>query len=180
MIKNLDCSEELYFGVCSQRYKDVDLEYKRRAVEFWNNNGKRRKLGNVQHNFKLVSSERQLRKWANQLEVRGTKKEKLLKISEYVIQKLRNATEAGYILHDRDLRQPALKAYKELGDSSMVFKASRKWIHNFKIAHRIDSRKVTKFITPKSIEDDEVLNTKATEFVNEITFGWKVWTRKSV
>ena len=53
----------------------------------------------------------------------------LLKISEHIIQKLRSANEAGYILHDRDLRQWALKAYKELGDNSMVFKASqRKYI----------------------------------------------------
>ena len=63
--KNLGWSEESYFGVCSQRGKDVDLEYKRRAAEFCNNNEKRRKLGNVQPNFKLVSSERQSRKWAN-------------------------------------------------------------------------------------------------------------------
>ena len=73
-----------------------------------------------------MSSERQLRRWANQLEVGRTKKEKLLKISEYVIQKLRSAIKAGYILHDRDLLQWALKAYKELGDNSIVFKASRK------------------------------------------------------
>ena len=74
-----------------------------------------------------LSSERQSRRWANQLEVGGTKKEKLLKVPEYVIQKLRNTIEVGYILHDRDLRQWALKEYKDLGDNSMVFKASRKW-----------------------------------------------------
>ena len=65
-------------------------------------------------------------------------------------------------------RQWALKAYKELGDNSMVFKASRKWIYNFEKAHRIVSRKVTMFITRKTLEDKEVLKTKATEFVNEI------------
>ena len=45
--------------------------------------------------------------------------------------------------------QLALKAYKNLGACSMVFKVSQKWIHNYKEAHRIVSRKVTKFITRK-------------------------------
>ena len=49
----------------------------------------------------------------------------------------------------------------------MLFKASRKWIYYFEKAHRIVSRKVTKFLTHKTIED-EVLKTKATEFVNQI------------
>ena len=71
-------------------------------------------------------------------------------------------------MHDRDLRQWTLKAYKELGDNSMIFKASRKWLYNFRKTHRIVSRKVTKFITRKTIEDLEVLKTKATEFVNLI------------
>ena len=41
-------------------------------MEFWNNNGERRELGNVQHKFKLVSFERQLQRWADQLELSGT------------------------------------------------------------------------------------------------------------
>ena len=71
-------------------------------------------------------------------------------------------------MYDSDLRQWALKAFKELNNNSMVFEAFRKLIHNFKKAHRIVSRKVTKSITRKTIEDDEVLKTKATEFFNEI------------
>ena len=47
----------------------------------------------------------QLRRWAHQSEIGRTKREKLLKISEYVIPKLINAIEAGYILCDRDFRQ---------------------------------------------------------------------------
>ena len=55
-----DWTEESYTGVCSQRDKDVDIEYKRHAVEFWKGAEKRRKLTTVQHHFQLVSSERQL------------------------------------------------------------------------------------------------------------------------
>ena len=161
-------SEETYTGVCSQRDKDVDVDYKRRAVAFWNGGGKKRKLNTVQHNFKYVSSERQLRRWAHQIEAGGTKRERLAQISEYVIQNLREAIDAGYILHDRDIRRWALKAYKEQGNDNMVFKASRKWVNNFKKAHRIVSRKVTKFVTRTTIEDDEVLKVRATDFVKEV------------
>ena len=69
-----DWSGESYFEVCSPRYKDVDLDCKRRAVEFWNNNEKRHKLGIDQHNSKLVSYEGKLRRCANQLEVGETRK----------------------------------------------------------------------------------------------------------
>ena len=51
--KNLNCSEKSYFGVCSQRDKNVDLEYKRRAVEFWNNDGKGANLGMLNINLNL-------------------------------------------------------------------------------------------------------------------------------
>ena len=153
---------------CSQRDKDLDVDYKRRAVVFWNGGGKKRKLNTVQHDFKYVSSERQLRRWAHQIEAGGTKRERLAQISEYVIQNLREAIDAGYILHDRDIRRWALKAYKEQGNDNMVFKASRKWVNNFKKAHHIVSRKITKFVTRTTIEDDEVLKVRATDFVKEV------------
>ncbi|XP_046143462.1 uncharacterized protein LOC123988246 [Osmia bicornis bicornis] len=81
---------------------------------------------------------------------------------------MKKAIESGYILHDRDIRRWALQAYKEQGNDHMTFKASKTWLYNFKKAHRIVSRKITKFVTRKTIEDDEVLKVKATDFVNEV------------
>ena len=95
------------------------------------------------------------------LEVGGTKKRKVVKNFRVCNTTVENAIEAGYILHDRDLRQLALKAYKELGDNNMIFEATQKWLHNFKEAHCIVSRKVSKFLTRKTIEDEEVLKTQA-------------------
>ena len=50
----------------------------------------------------------------------------------------------------------------------MRFKASRSWVYNFKKAHHIVSRTITKFVTPKSLEDDEKLKTIAQKFVQEV------------
>ncbi|XP_076634339.1 uncharacterized protein LOC143348226 [Colletes latitarsis] len=132
-------SGETYIGVCSQRDEDVDVDYKRNAVA-----------------------------WTHQIEARGTRKEWLAQISEFVITNSKRAIDFGYILHDRDIRRWALQAYKEQGNDYTTFKASKTWLYNFKKAHRIMSRKVTKFVTRKPIEDDVVLKDKATDFVNEV------------
>ena len=62
---------------------DIGPEYKRKAVSFWKEGVKKyRKLSTVQHNFRLVSSERQLRRWAIQIETGRNKREVLMRISE--------------------------------------------------------------------------------------------------
>ena len=68
-------------------------------------------------------------------------------------------------VHDRDLRRWALKAYNAEGNKNILFKVSRSWVHNFKKAHHIVSRKITKFVTRKTLEDDEKLKTIAQKFV---------------
>ena len=48
--------------VCLAHDDDIYPEYKRKAVSFWNQGVKKyRKLRTAQHNFRIVSSERQLR-----------------------------------------------------------------------------------------------------------------------
>ena len=71
---------------------DIDPEYKRKAVSFWKQEVKKYpKLSTVQHNFRLVSSERQLRRWAIQIETGGNKREVLMRLSEYVLNEFRSA-----------------------------------------------------------------------------------------
>ena len=148
---------------------DIDPEYKRKAVSFWKQGVKKyRKLSTVQHNFRLMSSELQLRRWAIKIETAGNKREVLMRVSEYVLNKFRSAVNTGRIVHDRDLRRWALKAYNDEGNKNILFKASRSWVHNFKKAHHIVSRKITKFVTRKTLEDDEKLKTIAQNFVQEV------------
>ena len=59
--------------------EDVDFDYKQRAVEIWGS-GKRksnRNLSAVQHRFRKVTSVRQLRRWAGQVNKGGKYMEKL-------------------------------------------------------------------------------------------------------
>ena len=91
-----------------------------------------------------------------------------MRISEYVLNEFRSAVNTGRILHDRDLRRWALKAYNDEGNKNILFKASRSCVHNFKKTHHIVSRKITKFVTRKTLEDDEKLKTIAQKFVQEV------------
>ena len=129
---------------------------------------KYRILSTVQHNFRLMSSERQLRRWAIQIETGGNKREVLMRISEYVLNEFRSAVNTGRIVHDRDLRRWALKAYNDEGNKNILFKASRSWVNNCKKVHHIVSRKIRKFLTRKTLEDDEKLKTIAQKFVQEV------------
>ena len=80
-------------------------------------------MSTVQYNFRLVSSERQLRRWAFLIETGGKKKEVLMRISDYVLNEFRSAVNTGRIVHDRDLRRWALKAYNDEGNKNILFKA---------------------------------------------------------
>ena len=75
-------------------------------MSFWKQGIKKyRKMSIEQHNFRLVSSQRQLRRWAIQIETGGNKREVLMRISEYVLNEFRSAVNIGRIVHDRDLRR---------------------------------------------------------------------------
>ena len=91
-----------------------------------------------------------------------------MRISEYVLNEFRSAVNTGRIVHDRDLRRWALKAQNDEGDKNILFEVSRSWVYNFKKAHHIVSRKITKFVTRKTLEDDEKLKTIAQKFVQEV------------
>lgn len=98
----------------------------------------------------------------------GTRKVKLMHIAEFTLNKLRNAIEAGLIVHDSDIKKWALEAWGEQGSGDRPFVASSKWIYNFKKAHRIVSRKITKFVSRKTIEDSANLKKSADEFVASV------------
>ena len=53
----------------------------------------------------------------------------------------------------------------------MRFEASNNWLSKFKTAHRIVSRKINKFITKKTLENNLELRTKADAFVADVKMG---------
>ncbi|GMR43536.1 hypothetical protein PMAYCL1PPCAC_13731, partial [Pristionchus mayeri] len=71
--------------------------------------------------------------------------------------------EKGVPIHDRDIRAMA-KSLNRLGDYRISFKVSRSWITRWKRHHNLVSRKVTKYVTKKSVKDLE----KTKQLVKEL------------
>ncbi|XP_071641522.1 uncharacterized protein [Temnothorax longispinosus] len=72
------------------------------------------------------------------------------------------------MVHDIDLKRWALQAQKEIENLNPIFKASPSWIARFKKSHRIVSRKVTKFVTRKTLEDFVDLQKTANDFLETV------------
>lgn len=147
----------------------VDIEYKRQAVEFWHSGKKKNKsLETVQHRFRKVKDKKLLYRWEAQIIEGGTRIEKLLQISKYVLEQFQKACDKSLPIHDLDLKRWALKARNEVNLSCHLFMASTKWVHNFKIRHRIISRKINKFVTKTQLTNKEQLVEEANEFVTRV------------
>lgn len=123
-------------------------------------------LSSVQSKYKLVTSERQLRTWKQQISVGGTRKDNLFKVSEYTLQKLKEALQSKLTVHDLDLKRWALQKKHEL--NMHWFKASSNWILEFKRRHNIVSRKITKYVTRVSIDDEPSLQQQCQHFIDEV------------
>lgn len=64
----------------------VNIEYKRQVVEFWHSGKKNKSLETVQHRFRKVKDKKLLYRWKAQITEGGTRIEKLLQISKYVLE----------------------------------------------------------------------------------------------
>ena len=124
---------------------EIPIEYKIEAIEFWKPvDSTRKSLETVKHRFRKVTSLRQLRRWEEQVNRGGTRLQKLKKIASYTLDKFEESLEKGVTIHDIDIFRWALKAQEDI--NAPGFRASQSWVYNFKKAHNIVSRKVTKFI----------------------------------
>lgn len=147
----------------------VEFEYKKKAVAFWRSGTlKRRSFDSVKTKFKKVKHQRTLYRWEKQIEEGGSRLEKLLQISKLVLEQFNNASKKCLPIHDSNLRKWGLKAREDVQLSPKLFKASLKWVHNFKIRHGIVSRKINKFVTTAQLSNASELLQKGTEFVEKI------------
>jgi len=161
--ENDDQAEDSCTSISEER-EIVNDGYKRRAVGFWKSAKRGRySLSTVKHSFRKVKSLRQLYRWEHYIQKGGTHREKMLYISEYVLQNFKEADEEKKIIHDMDLRRWALEAKAQIDLSS--FKASATWILNFKRKYRIVSRKITKFVSRSAQRDKEQLQIACQEFI---------------
>jgi len=149
---------------------EIDLEYKQKAVAFWRSGKKRkrRSFDSVKTQFKKVSNQNVLYRWEKQIELGGSRLEKLLKISQYVLEQFNIATDKHLPVHDVTLKKWALKARENVQLSYKLFKASSKWVYNFKKTHGIVSRKINKFLTTAQLSNAAELSEAGSKFVENI------------
>jgi len=150
----------------SEEREMIDDGYKR-TVEFWKSAKRgRHSFPAVKHKFKKLKSMRQLYRWEHYIQKGGTRREKMLHISEYVLQNFKEANDKKRIIHDIDLRRQALEAKAQIDLPS--FRAGATWILNFKRKHGIVSRKITKFVNRSATRDKEQLQTACQEFISTV------------
>lgn len=156
---------------CSKDNQQVTFEYKKNAVRYWTgcDRKKLRTFQQVVHRYPRVISLKQLYRWKEHVAKGGTYVEKIKNICDFTLNQCKSAIESGYVFHDIDIRRWGLRAKIELGYNDLNFKASSTWVSNFKIAHRIVSRKINKFLTKKTLEQADKLQLSAQEFVQNIT-----------
>lgn len=152
---------------CLYKEESVNYDYKKQAVEYWQS-GKRGPLSydSVKSKFRKLTSDRQLRRWKQQVESGGDRQDRLYQITQYTLEKFKEAIASKIIIHDIDLKRWALKKKAELKIS--WFKASRWWLNEFKKKHGIVSRKITKFVTKRSINNNKELEMQCSVFQNSV------------
>ena len=91
-----------------------------------------------------------------------------MQISTYTLEQFQEAFDRSIPIHDLDIKRWALKARSDNDLSPTLFTASAKWIHQFKLRHRIVSLKINKFVTQKQIKNKEELKKEALEFVQNV------------
>lgn len=147
----------------------VSIEYKKSAVEYWKTSSKRLKtLESVKNRYRKVMSLTQLRRWEIQVNKGGSRIDKMKQISEYVLNNFNAALERGIVIHDIDIARWGSRAQEEI--NAPEFKVSHKWIQRFKNRHNIVSRKITKFVTKKTIASKEILKEKCDTFIERVKY----------
>ena len=106
--------------------------------------------------------------------------EKLHRIAEYTLNNFKSAIDAGMIVHELDLRKQGLHAKNILGFEDSRYEESNWWVWRFKRTHRITSRKFSKFITRKKLQDEEKLKVNTEIFVNEVQPNITQYGRENV
>ena len=149
---------------------EFSIEYMTNVVNFFDekdSTGKRKQsYTSVQRRFKRVKDRNYIRRFRIHIAKNGTKVRKLNLIDSFVYEAFNNARDKLLSVHDIDLKRWALKKAKDLFDST--FTVSDHWVRQFKIRHNIISRKMTKIVTKREIEDSDKIHQSADEFVSNM------------
>ncbi|GAU98408.1 hypothetical protein RvY_09560 [Ramazzottius varieornatus] len=131
----------------------VNLEYKKRAVTYLRNAVKKKRLtlATAQRSFGKVTSIRQLYDWEKQVVEGSSRLDKLKALRLDIGKQFFLAKRKKQVVKDLDLRRWALTANETVNVAG--FTASPDWIGKLKRYYGIVDRKITKFVTKKSIQE---------------------------
>ncbi len=160
--EDIDYEDEDEYGVEVQ--VRISINSKKEAVDYWIGGKKgKRKWESVANRYRFVKSERQLYRFKDQVENFGSREEKLKQVWHHTLENFKNARVKKLIVHDNDLRRWGLKAAGRI--NFLQFKASRSWVYKFKKANGICSRKITKFVSTKFVQETENIVRNANAFL---------------
>ncbi|MDI9313009.1 MAG: hypothetical protein QM535_22555 [Limnohabitans sp.] len=137
------------------------------AVKYWRS-GKKKNLRwtTVRNNYRFVTSERQLFEFAKSVDNSGNQNQKWREVSLFVSKRFDESIAQKLIVHDCDLKTWGIEKARDLQIPN--FSISKGWLHNFKVRHRIVSRKVNKFISFREHDMEDDLKVKAEQFVASV------------
>ncbi|CAF4180350.1 unnamed protein product, partial [Rotaria sordida] len=135
--------------------RKYSLDFMKEVVDFADakdQNGKRRRSWKTIYNrYRTLPDQTYVNRFRKYIQQHGTKHQKIQNIDELVFKKFVHAREQSLPIHDLDIRRWALKAAHE--HQLEGFKASDKWLYNFKWNYKTLSRKITNIITKKEISN---------------------------
>ncbi|RWS00424.1 uncharacterized protein B4U79_05620 [Dinothrombium tinctorium] len=120
----------------------------------------------IQHRFRRVRHQRYISRFREYVNQQGTTSVKCKEVTNYTMQKFKNARENLLPVHDIDLRRWAMDKAREI--QFINFNASRAWVLNLKNENKIVSRKITHVVTRHNERDQQAIMSSATNFLNEI------------
>jgi hypothetical protein len=119
----------------------------------------------IQHNFPRVKHRCYLTNFKKYYDQGGARYEKIDKVRQFMYEKFEKARNLHLPVHDVDLKIWAIEKSRELGIDDFI--ASPHFILNFKKKYHIVSRKVTKIVTKKQSENEDIIIQAAKNFIIE-------------
>ena len=120
----------------------------------------------LQHKYKKLCNVKEIYRIREYVSRGGTNFSKWEQIDRIVYEEFCEWKNNRIIVHDRDLQETALLAAKKIKLDN--FKASQHWISKFKTKHGIVSRKITKFVSTKTMNEEADFEKISKNFVVEV------------
>jgi len=101
----------------------------------------------------------------------GTRREILDSIENHTYCRFQEERSLFNTVHDADLKAFAIQ--KSLEYPNFKFVASHCWINQFKMKHKISSRKVVKLVKKRTVQDETLVRQSAINFQNQMKIEMK-------